>query len=239
MPWFRAADRRCAWTPRASARELKRGPALERGLDRYAFVQLTQLAQAAGCTRFHVVEARLARWLLMTQDCAHADSFHITQEFLALMLGVRRVGVTKAASSLQERNLIQYSRGTIDGARPARPQGGGRAGATRRIGIRTSAFSDRSSYRRLHLLPEVRRQVTLRQSEAQRRQLAPASPRAKVIRFGGDPLRAKAAANRSRQAPATARRGLPGRRGARRPGLAHHSRAQVDAARGRGARTTI
>jgi hypothetical protein len=64
-------------------RELKRGRRWNARLDRYAFVQLTQLAQAAGCTRFHVVEARLARWLLMTQDCAHADSFHITQEFLA------------------------------------------------------------------------------------------------------------------------------------------------------------
>ena len=59
------------------------------------------------------MEARLARWLLMTHDRAGSDEFYLTQDFLSHMLGVRRVGVTKAARSMQERNLISYSRGVI------------------------------------------------------------------------------------------------------------------------------
>jgi CRP-like cAMP-binding protein len=94
-------------------RELRLSPALQRALQRYTYALMAQVTQTAACNRFHVIEARLARWLLMTHDRMQSNPFHLTQEFLAHMLGVRRVGVTKAARTLQRNKLISYSRGSI------------------------------------------------------------------------------------------------------------------------------
>ncbi|HWG20386.1 MAG TPA: Crp/Fnr family transcriptional regulator [Terracidiphilus sp.] len=78
------------------------------------------LGQLAGCNRLHEAEPRLARWLLMVRDRTESDTFLITQEFLAVMLGARRTTVTAAAGALQRKGLIHYSRGRIHLSDPAR-----------------------------------------------------------------------------------------------------------------------
>ena len=94
-------------------KELRNSLPLQNELYRYTNTLMAQITQTAACNRFHRVEARLARWLLMTRDRAQSSHIHLTQEFLSHMLGVRRVGVTEAASALQRLKLIEYSRGNI------------------------------------------------------------------------------------------------------------------------------
>lgn len=104
-----------AWRISAGAlgQELRRNAALRQVLGRYVYVLMGQLAHSAACLRFHLIGPRLARWLLMSQDRSCADRFRVTHEFLAFMLGVRRVGVTTAAGILQSQGLIAYRRGEV------------------------------------------------------------------------------------------------------------------------------
>jgi CRP-like cAMP-binding protein len=97
----------------AFCKELRLSSALQRELHLHSDALLAQFAQTAACNRFHVVAARLARRLLMARDRLGSDQFRLTHEFLGHVLGVRRVGVTKAAHALKERKLIDYSRGNI------------------------------------------------------------------------------------------------------------------------------
>ena len=94
-------------------RNFSTSAALKREVFLFTHLLMIQIAQTAACNRFHLITQRMARWMLMTHDRVNSNEFRITQEFLALMLGVRRVGVSVAMSALRERKLITYRRGTI------------------------------------------------------------------------------------------------------------------------------
>lgn len=98
--------------------ELKRDSGLRDEIDRCAYIAMTTAMQIAACNNKHLLGARLARWLLMVRDRLGRDEFRMTQEFLAVMLGVRRAGVTDAAGALQRRKLIRYVRGKVEILQP-------------------------------------------------------------------------------------------------------------------------
>ena len=94
--------------------EMQRSASLRTVMLHYAHAVFNLVAQSAACNTFHVLERRCCRWLLMTQDRMQSDEFQLTQEFLAMMLGVQRPGVTLAARELQRAGLIHYSRGKVE-----------------------------------------------------------------------------------------------------------------------------
>ena len=93
--------------------EFKRNLPLQEALYRYTYALMAQISQTAACNRFHDAGPRLSRWLLMTRDRVGSDEFLLTHDFLAHMLGLRREGVTEAATSLKRRRLINYTRGKM------------------------------------------------------------------------------------------------------------------------------
>lgn len=95
------------------------GGSLSRLLRRYSYSLWAQLSQSSVCNLYHPIEARLARWLLMTRDRMEMNEFPITQDFLSSMLGVRREAVNKAAGKLQQQGLVSYTRGTLTILKPA------------------------------------------------------------------------------------------------------------------------
>jgi CRP-like cAMP-binding protein len=129
--------------------ELERVPAFRTLLLRYALVHHGQVARTAACNGRHHVYQRLARWLLTAHDRAKGDEFPMTHEFLSMMLGVRRAGITVAAGSFQKAGYIHYERGCIE--------------VTDRPGLESVACECygivRSASDRLFGLPEVMRGV--------------------------------------------------------------------------------
>jgi CRP-like cAMP-binding protein len=99
---------------RAFRQHVQREPKLAGVLRRYTQALMVQIAQGTVCNRAHSIEQRCCRWLLMTNDRVGTSHFVLTQEFLALMLGVRRATVSEAAAALQGAGLIQYRRGLVN-----------------------------------------------------------------------------------------------------------------------------
>ena len=93
--------------------ELARSASMRTVMLRYAHALFNQVAQSAACNHFHTLQQRCCRWMLMTHDRMQSDEFLLTQEFLAMMLGVQRTGVSSAAGALQRAGLIRYSRGVV------------------------------------------------------------------------------------------------------------------------------
>ena len=91
-------------------------------MHRYAHALFNQVAQSAACNHFHTLEQRCCRWMLMTHDRMQSPEFLLTQEFLAMMLGVQRTGVSVAAGALQRAGLIRYTRGHRHHPRSSRPE---------------------------------------------------------------------------------------------------------------------
>jgi CRP-like cAMP-binding protein len=95
------------------ARELARSASMRAVMLRYGHAFFNQVAQSAACNHFHSIQQRCCRWMLMTHDRMQSDQFLLTQEFLAMMLGVQRTGVSAAAGGLQRAGLIRYQRGNV------------------------------------------------------------------------------------------------------------------------------
>jgi CRP-like cAMP-binding protein len=125
LPLFLGADRwpgRVIWQVPGAAYRLRassfcslleRSPGFRGLIGMAAEVQLIQMAQSVACNRLHPIEQRLARWLLMTHDRAGQDEFYLTQEFLAVMLGIRRASVNEAAGHLRANGTLTYQRGHL------------------------------------------------------------------------------------------------------------------------------
>ena len=93
--------------------QMRESPLLHKALSRYLYMRLVELSLVGGCIRYHRIEQRLARSLLLAHDRARTDHIYLTHSSLSDMLGVRRSSITLAAGDLQDRKLISYTRGNI------------------------------------------------------------------------------------------------------------------------------